>query len=934
MALATWSNSLLHEDQAKLTSIVAWGDNVAVGTAEGLLLHLAPPANTPPLTEPVLQSRTRASTEQHAVVALCAAEACGVLVLLLGDGTLTTHELPSLKSCGPVERGVDCTQMTLLRASSVEGCRLAAAGRKKLLLYRWRQGGQDAGGFEPLSEVSLPEPMRWMAWCGDEKLWVAMKQRYATLHLATRQMADVLPFGGAAGGGKEAKKGGSDAGGAASGLTPGPMGVALGGSGDSGGGSCSTNEALLLAQETLGVFVDAHGKPSRAFSMTFAEPPLALASSSAAFLVSLNRKGADVHALHGASKPPLQRLPQLAGSLALASAGTAATPPALRPSPVYVLSVHSVERLLPPTLPAHTLSLASSGDLESAISLSESAVLAPLKAAGEHDAALAHLGRLAQLMAPAASPSTAAAPAAEAAPATTAATTAASAQPQPQPQLQQQADRRSGKQHMRSESTPSAEAPTIGPPAAEPADGDGSLGLGSVSRLGSLAVTYLRSLDASSTDEGPILRRHADLLLRREPQCASPLLCDRRPSDGGWLLEPAAARSLLTSATTEALAVHILEKMLNDAKELERPDAVKAIVDVLLPIAANVASGPSAGGASTAEGGVAPSAAQEKLYHVLRAAHSEAALDNGRTLLAVEKAAAAAAAAAGKSATPVRSPDAGGTCAVCGAAASKRCSSCKRVSYCSEACQRNGWKTHKTECSPEPAPPPPPLTRHRLLLLGFLGRHREALDLLASDAADIDLACEYCREHSGPLTTTPDQPPAPSSSSSASTTASTSPPSLFLQLLERYLTPPSPSEPRMTARASDLLRKWPANVSAVEALRRLPQDLPLSDIEGGLMALLRATKQRQRQWHIRSALIRANSLTARADLHERRAKRVVVDAETECFVCGRRIGNAAFTWLANGTFAHIGCHAASPTPPEASAKKYPYPLPGPLPSIE
>ena len=95
MALATWSNSLLHEDQAKLTSIVAWGDNVAVGTAEGLLLHLAPPANTPPLTEPVLQSRTRASTEQHAVVALCAAEACGVLVLLLGDGTLTTHELPS-----------------------------------------------------------------------------------------------------------------------------------------------------------------------------------------------------------------------------------------------------------------------------------------------------------------------------------------------------------------------------------------------------------------------------------------------------------------------------------------------------------------------------------------------------------------------------------------------------------------------------------------------------------------------------------------------------------------------------------------------------------------------------------------------------------------------------------------------------------------------
>ena len=180
--------------------IVAWGDN-AVGTAEGLLLHPhagkytsahgACPAE--PHTSQHRAARGGGTVRGRSVrCARPSARRC----------TLTTHELPSLKSCGPVERGVDCTQMTLLRASSVEGSR-PAAGRKKLLLYRWRQGGQDAGGFEPLSEVSLPEPMRWMAWCGDEKLWVAMKQRYATC-TSRRARWPTSCLWGAAGGGKEA----------------------------------------------------------------------------------------------------------------------------------------------------------------------------------------------------------------------------------------------------------------------------------------------------------------------------------------------------------------------------------------------------------------------------------------------------------------------------------------------------------------------------------------------------------------------------------------------------------------------------------------------------------------------------------------------------------------------------------------------------------
>ncbi len=53
--------------------------------------------------------------------------------------------------------------------------------------------------------------------------------------------------------------------------------------------------------------------------------------------------------------------------------------------------------------------------------------------------------------------------------------------------------------------------------------------------------------------------------------------------------------------------------------------------------------------------------------------------------------------------------------------------------------------------------------------------------------------------------------------------------------------------------------------------------------------------------------MRAVSVHTRADLQAKRGKRIVVTSETECVVCGRRIGNAAFAWLASGRFAHVGC---------------------------
>ena len=185
-----WLVSTVHEEPTtRLTAVAAWGDEVVVGTSDGLLLHFAPPAGEPSAA-PVLQQRVRVAAE-HAIVQACAAEACGALVLLLADGTVSMRELPSLKALAQLERGVDCTSIAMLRAEAIDGYRLAAAGQRKLVLYRWRAAtavGVAAGGsstragdggepppaaptttlpalfdaevacFVPLAEVALPEP--------------------------------------------------------------------------------------------------------------------------------------------------------------------------------------------------------------------------------------------------------------------------------------------------------------------------------------------------------------------------------------------------------------------------------------------------------------------------------------------------------------------------------------------------------------------------------------------------------------------------------------------------------------------------------------------------------------------------------------------------------------------------------------------------------
>ena len=196
---------------------------------------------------------------------------------------------------------------------------------------------------------------------------------------------------------------------------------------------------------------------------------------------------------------------------------------------------------------------------------------------------------------------------------------------------------------------------------------------------------------------------------------------------------------------------------------------------------------------------------------------------------------------------------------------------------------------------------PEHMLRARLLLLGALHRHDEALDLLSiSDSTSAPaLAYAYCTEHAAGAAG-----PAAATAHGAVSGATTS---LYLKLLDRYVSPPNGGPPKLSA-ANDLLTHWPESVPAVEALRRLPPSRPVADFAPGLGALLVTASNRVHHAQIHAALLRAVSVQTRAELLEKRSKRIIVREEVQCIVCGRRIGTAAFVVVRGEKLAHIGCH--------------------------
>ena len=217
------------------------------------------------------------------------------------------------------------------------------------------------------------------------------------------------------------------------------------------------------------------------------------------------------------------------------------------------------------------------------------------------------------------------------------------------------------------------------------------------------------------------------------------------------------------------------------------------------------------------------------------------------------------------------------------------------------------------------------LFEERVVLCGRMSMHNRALSLLVNELADADLAVRYCDIQSRGRNRAP-------SYGSAAAEAASDP---LLGLLQLYLSAhqqhtlkgqqlpasvqlrpnASSRESRAAApatsvylsRALDVLSRHAGAMDALAAASALPGDLPLHSLLVWVGVVQPASAARVREVAVERSLTNFRYLEVHSDLVERQSRSTVMTRSTECFVCGKRIGDNVFS-VVPGASGGRPCH--------------------------
>jgi hypothetical protein len=114
----------------------------------------------------------------------------------------------------------------------------------------------------------------------------------------------------------------------------------------------------------------------------------------------------------------------------------------------------------------------------------------------------------------------------------------------------------------------------------------------------------------------------------------------------------------------------------------------------------------------------------------------------------------------------------------------------------------------------------------------------------------------------------------------------------------------------MTA-ALSLLARHPYAVDVPTAIQLIPAAVRLHQVQPFLRTIVAQTTQKLRQGQVEKALMRFETLRARDELLAAYRQHVVVDADTACTACGKKLGLAAFAATSDGKLFHYVCYANS-----------------------
>ena len=108
-------------------------------------------------------------------------------------------------------------------------------------------------------------------------------------------------------------------------------------------------------------------------------------------------------------------------------------------------------------------------------------------------------------------------------------------------------------------------------------------------------------------------------------------------------------------------------------------------------------------------------------------------------------------------------------------------------------------------------------------------------------------------------------------------------------------------------RALDVLTRFGDFVHPLALARLLPGHLPLRSLLPYWSTALPASQHRSREAAVRRHLLRLAHLGTAADLAREEQRHVTVTRHTACAVCDKRLDDAVFAALADGSLLHYGC---------------------------
>ena len=177
------------------------------------------------------------------------------------------------------------------------------------------------------------------------------------------------------------------------------------------------------------------------------------------------------------------------------------------------------------------------------------------------------------------------------------------------------------------------------------------------------------------------------------------------------------------------------------------------------------------------------------------------------------------------------------------------------------------------------------LYQERALLLSRIRRHEQVLNIYARRLGDVDMAEEYCKRYydaEDPETK-----------------------DIYLSLLQAYL--PDDEGKKMNEAAIRLLNTHFEHIDAARALRLLPLDTPLHELESFFQAYFQHTTLTKRNNQIMASLHKADKALVHEKLLRARSKMVQITPDRVCKACRKRIGTSVFSVYPNGTVVHFVC---------------------------